>query len=49
MRPRKEKTQNKKSIFCVSPKIEYVEGNLEVESISRTCNCRNIKVKKEEI
>ena len=35
-----EETKNRKqnNVSCISPKIEYVEGNLEVENRSRTCN-----------
>ena len=42
-----EETKNTKqnNISRISPKIDYVEGNLEVENRSRICNCRNMKVK----
>ena len=47
-----EKTKNtkikKKTYLVYLPNyVEYVEGNLEVENISKTCNYRNMKVKKE--
>ena len=42
---KKQKTKTHNS--CIYQKIEYVEGNPKMKNIAKTCNCRNMKVKKE--
>ena len=46
MRQRNKKRKAKKHILYMSQNLAvYVEGNLEVENISKTCDGRNMKVK----